>query len=162
MSLTRKVLRLAAFIIGVSSLCYVVWDCYSFFRFSSGNGGISVILAILLPAAILLLMTWRKEILHWTHVVALFLAVCTGLTLIDSEFGSLGPLSSWTQFFLSGVGFTISSIFKGFITFFVFHGSLLFLNSLVRKNRNFNAQQDAPSNGGQRSNLNSGFPPRRG
>jgi hypothetical protein len=119
-----------AFLIGLVSLGVTIWNFYRGIYFSTSTVT-PLLLLIAIPAALLLWITWRKEIRSWTVVPSVILAGCTGLVVC--EFWSALPetFHSWTELSFQVILTYLARFALLSMPVFVFYGTLRFLNVLT-------------------------------
>lgn len=119
-----------AFVIGLVSLGFTIWNCFRGIYLSASTVT-PLFLLIAIPAGLLLWIIWRKEIRSWTVVPSIILAGCAGLVVC--EFWSALPdtFHSWTELSIQVILTYLARFALLSIPVFVFYGTLRFLNVLT-------------------------------
>jgi hypothetical protein len=135
-----------AFLVGVIALGTTIWNCYRGIYLSELTST-PLFLFIAVPAGILLLITWRKEIRNWTLIPSIILAACVGLTICDLWSAFPDSYNSWNEFSFELLLFQLVRLALISLPVFVFYGTQKFLDSLFSKfNNRKPAEQGAAAN----------------
>jgi len=130
----------SALLLGIVSIALVVWDCYRGIWLSVATMT-PILVFIAIPAGILLLISWRKEIRNWAVVPAgIFagFAACAGCTIIQWVDLSY---SSWREYSIIMIAYFIIGKTWWTPSIFVFYGSLYFFKNLTSPSATSNPDQ---------------------
>jgi uncharacterized membrane protein YqaE (UPF0057 family) len=116
------------------------------------------LLVVILFPPVVLIRWWMRSKIATLDLILTVLAVLPGLILGLQEVARpRSPNVPWLVPLL--IVYLLAPSLVAYLRFTSYPAVPELFGSRSKK---YKAQQDAPSNGGQRSNLNSGFPPRRG
>ena len=132
---------------GVSAFGYTLWECYLGFWLTS-TSLIPIFLSIAIPAGLLLLITHRNEIRHWTIIPALIFAGCTGLSIMDIWRAFPNSFDSWSQFSFQMALLYLARFLMWFTPVFVFYGTFNLLKHVFPSRKS--AEPGATANASRR------------
>ena len=140
------IISLLLFIIGFSSTCFFIWNCYLGFSDSRRMIYAPYILFIFMPPGIMLWLTWRKEIKNWAIIPSVIFAACS--TYASSQISFLPFWDNQHGIIPEIILYSLGRASFWLVPVIVFYGSLNTFRRFNNHARLQSAEHDSRPNGG--------------